>query len=120
MRIAVSAQGKDLQSLVDPRFGRTAYFIIYDTDTQAVEVISNSENVEAAQGAGVQAAQLVARQKIQLVVSGNMGPKAFQALQAAGIKIVTWDKGTVREAVDLIQSGQYQALDEANVRGHWR
>jgi len=120
MKIAISAQGPDLNSRVDPRFGRAAYFIIFDMDSDTFKVVENGGAVEAVQGAGVQTAQLVARQSVDMVISGNMGPKAFGALQAAGLKIVTWDAGTVAEAVELIRSGRYQALGEANVRGHWR
>jgi predicted Fe-Mo cluster-binding NifX family protein len=120
MRIAISAQGPDMSSRVDPRFGRAAWFIVYDTDTSTFEVLENSESAGATQGAGIQTAQLVAHQSVDLVVSGNMGPKAFEALRAAGIKMVAWDNGTVAEAVELIRSGHFQALGTANARGHWR
>ena len=120
MKIAVSAKGPDLSSHVDPRFGRAAYFIIYDTAGNAFEVLRNAENVAAAQGAGIQTAQLVANQSVDVVVSGNMGPKAFEALRAAGVRIVAWDRGTVAEAVELVRGGNFQTLDSANVQGHWR
>lgn len=120
MRIAISAQGKDLSSPVDPRFGRATSFVIYDTDKKSFEVISNENNAAAPQGAGIQAAQLVADRSVDMVVSGNMGPKAFSALQAAGVRMVAWSDGTVGEAVELIKSGKYELLDGANVGGHWK
>ncbi len=119
MKIAISAQGPDLNSPVDPRFGRAAYFIIYDTDSRGFEVLRNVENAGATQGAGIQAAQLVARQGVALVVSGHMGPKAFEALRVAGVKMVTRDGGTVAEAIEFIQSGKFEPLGDANVGGHW-
>lgn len=119
MKIAVSAQGPDLESRVDPRFGRAAYFIIYNTDTSGFVALPNAENAGAAQGAGIQAAQLVANQSVNIVVSGNMGPKAFEALRAAGVKMVAWDNGTVAEAIEVIRSGEFRALGDPNVRGHW-
>jgi len=120
MKVAVSAQGPDLNSPVDPRFGRAAYFIIYDTSSNGFDVLRNEENAGAAQGAGIQAAQLVARQSVDLVVSGNMGPKAFEALRVAGVKMVTWDAGTVAEAIEFIKSGKFEPLGDANVGGHWQ
>jgi predicted Fe-Mo cluster-binding NifX family protein len=120
MKIAISSQGPELDSRVDPRFGRAEYFIIYDTDRRDFVVLQNTGNATAGQGAGVQTAQLVARESVSLVVSGNMGPKAFEALRSAGIQVVAWNDGTIAEAVELIRSGQFDPLDGANVRGHWR
>ena len=120
MKVAVSAQGPGLESQVDPRFGRAAYFVIYDTANQNFESFSNAVNSSAAHGAGIQTAQWVAQQSVGVVVSGNMGPKAFQALNAAGIKMIAWDKGTVEEAIELVRKGELQPLDAANARGHGR
>jgi predicted Fe-Mo cluster-binding NifX family protein len=120
MKIAVSAQEPDLNSRVDPRFGRAAYFIVFDTTTDTFEVLRNAENAAAMQGAGIQTAQFVARQSVDVIVSGNMGPKAFEAMRASGVQIVAWDKGTVAEAVELVRSGKFRALNAANVRGHWQ
>jgi predicted Fe-Mo cluster-binding NifX family protein len=120
MRIAVSCQGPDLASVVDPRFGRAAHFIVYDTDSESCYTVNNSDNAGAAQGAGIQAAQVLAQRSVDVVVSGNMGPKAFEALRAAGIQMIAWDKGTVSEAIELVRNGQLQPLDSANARGHWR
>ena len=120
MRIAISAQGPDLTSPVDPRFGRASHFIVYDTDSASFEVLSNTGNAAAAQGAGIQAAQMVADKSVDLVVSGNMGPKAYEALKVAGVKMVAWSDGTVNEAIEMIQGGKYEVLDSANVGGHWQ
>ncbi len=120
MKIAVSSQGPELSSLIDPRFGRAAYFVIYDLDSGNFRAIENLENAGAMQGAGVQSAQVVAREGVDFVVSGNMGPKAFEALNAAGVQIVTFGSGTVAEAVEYIQTGKFKALNRPNVQGHWR
>jgi predicted Fe-Mo cluster-binding NifX family protein len=119
MIIAVSSQGKELTSRVDPRFGRAPYFIIYDTDNDSFKAIENTQNLQAAQGAGIQSAQNVAREKVQLVISGNLGPKAFNTLTEAGIKTALWAEGTVAEAVDLAKSNKLKINDRANVEGHW-
>ncbi len=119
MRIAISSEGQDLSAKVDPRFGRAKYFIVYDTATESFEVVSNDQNLNAAQGAGIQAAQNVARMEIDLVVSGNFGPKAFRALSVAGIKAASWSEGTVSQAVELARNNQLKVSDAANVSGHW-
>jgi predicted Fe-Mo cluster-binding NifX family protein len=119
MRIAVASQGAELGSKVDPRFGRAAYFVIYDTESEEIEAVANEQNVFAEQGAGVQAAQTVASRNVDLVVAGNFGPKAFKALTAAGAKVALWTDGTVREAVELAHNNMLAVSNEANVEGHW-
>ena len=119
MKIAISSDGKDLQSNVDQRFGRAAYFIIYDTDTDQYDVVENTQNLQAAQGAGIQAAQNVVRQKVQLVISGNFGPKAFATLNAAGIKMAFRSSGNIRVAIDAARGGEIEYAKDANVEGHW-
>lgn len=119
MRIAVSSQGREATSPIDPHFGRAAYFIVYDSESDRIDAISNAGNAQAMQGAGIQAAQAVAKQQVDLVVSGNIGPKAFSALKSAGIRIATWHDGTVEEAIRLVLEQKLQEVDQPNVRGHW-
>lgn len=119
MRIAISSQGRDLGSKVDQRFGRTSYFLIFDTDDESLEVVNNDQNVNAAQGAGVQAAENIVRKNVDIVVAGNFGPKAFRALEAAGIKVALWANGTVSQAIELARNNKLELCDKANVEGHW-
>jgi predicted Fe-Mo cluster-binding NifX family protein len=119
MKIAVSSQGTDLTSPVDPRFGRAQYFLVFDTSDESFEVINNDQNVNAAQGAGIQAAENVARSNPDIVVAGNFGPKAFRALKAAGIKVALWADGSVAEAIELVRQNKLEIADQANVAGHW-
>lgn len=119
MKVAVSCTGKDLDSQVDPRFGRAASFLLVDTETLAFEVVSNSQNLQAAQGAGVQAASLIARRKPAAVLTGHCGPKAFQVLQAAGIPVYVGISGTVKEAVARFKKGEFTPSSSPNVEGHW-
>ena len=119
MIIAISSDGKDLDSNVDPRFGRAKYFIIYDTVTDNYNIIDNVQNFQAAQGAGIQSAQNVANQNVELVISGNLGPKAHTTLQAAGIKMALWSQGTIKEAIELAKSDKLEYTKGANVEGHW-
>jgi predicted Fe-Mo cluster-binding NifX family protein len=98
-KICVTAQGTDINSEVDPRFGRAPYFLIMDPDTMDFEALPN-DNKDAAHGAGIQAAQLVAGKNVSTVLTGQCGPKALQVLQAAGIQLVQGVSGKVKEAVE--------------------
>lgn len=119
MKIAVTASGNTLDSPVDPRFGRAAFFTVVDADTGAFEVHDNAQNLNAAQGAGIQAAETVSRLGAEVVITGHCGPKAFRALRAANIQIVVGANGTVREAVERFKKGELKAAGTPDVEGHW-
>ena len=119
MRIAISSQGTDLISKVDPRFGRAAYFLVFDTNDESLEVVNNDQNVNATHGAGIQAAENVTGRNVDIVVSGDFGPKAFQALQTAGVKTAIWSDGTVSEAIELARNDQLEICEKASTGGHW-
>jgi len=101
MKICVSSTADSLDAPVDPRFGRCPYFIIVDSDTMQFEVIPNAAS-GAMGGAGIQATQIIVSKGVKVVITGNVGPNAFQALSAAGIKIITGAYGTVREVIEKI------------------
>jgi predicted Fe-Mo cluster-binding NifX family protein len=109
LRIAVSATSESLDSQIDPRFGRCPYFVIVDSETMKFEAVPNTAS-GAMSGAGIQAAQIVAGRGVKVVVTGNVGPNAFQALSSTGINIITGVFGTVREAVEKFKSGQLQKI----------
>jgi predicted Fe-Mo cluster-binding NifX family protein len=119
MKIAVTSKGKDLDSEVDPRFGRAAYILIVDSSTLGVEVVDNAENVNAFKGAGIQAATRVSDNGAEVLLTGFCGPNAFKTLNAAKIKVANDAKGTVREMVSAFNEGKIAFADSANVEGHW-
>ena len=119
MKIVVTSRGADLESRIDPRFGRAACFLLVDTASGAHEVVDNAQNLNAVQGAGVQAGQTVAGTGADAVVTGNVGPKAFRVLSAAGIKVYLTDECLVKEAVSRFIAGELTEQDTANVEGHW-
>jgi predicted Fe-Mo cluster-binding NifX family protein len=98
-KICVTAQGTEIDSDVDPRFGRAPYFLIMDPDTLDFEALPNTHK-DAAHGAGIQAAQLVAGKNVSAVLTGQCGPKAQQVLEAAGIQLVQGVTGSVKTAVE--------------------
>lgn len=108
-----------MDSAVDPRFGRAKNLILYDMDTAAFEVVGNEQNLQAAQGAGIQAAQSVANTGAEAVITGHCGPKAFRTLTAADIAVYCDAQGTVAEAVEAYKNGKLVRADQADVEGHW-
>ena len=118
MKIAVAASGNTLDAQVDPRFGRCAWFVIVDSETMQFEAVQNP-GAMAGGGAGIEAAQLVASRGAQAVVAGNMGPNAHQALTAAGIQILPFMGGAVRQAVEAVKAGKLTAATAPTVPLHF-
>jgi len=118
LKVAVSATGASLDAAVDPRFGRCAYFVIVDTDTMKFEAFQNPSQY-ASGGAGIQAAQTIASKGAKTVLTGNVGPNAYQALSAAGIQIVTGVYGTVREAVTKFKTGELRSTTSPTAPIHY-
>jgi len=117
-RIAVSSEGPSLDDRVDPRFGRAAGFVIVDLDSMESRYIDNGQSQVMAQGAGIQAAELIAQAGVSCLLTGYVGPKAFQALAAAGIKIGSNLEGlTVRQAVERFKSGRVEMAQAPNRGG---
>jgi predicted Fe-Mo cluster-binding NifX family protein len=116
MKIIITAKGDDLEAAVDPR---AACFLLFDTRTRELQSIDNRQSLDAAQGAGVQAAQTVSGLGAEALLTGHCGPKAFRALQAAGVQIYTGASGTVGEAIAAFEEGRLQAAAAADVDGHW-
>lgn len=119
MKVAVTSQGPDGDCQVDPRFGRAKYFIVLDTDGEEVFTLDNGQNLNALQGAGIQAAQNVIDVGVEAVITGSVGPKAFAALQAGGVEVYTGATGLVKEVIEQFKAGQLRRAGRADVEGHW-
>jgi len=119
MKIAITAKGTDIDSQVDPRFGRAAYIQVVDLDNENVDVIDNAENANAFKGAGIQAAVSVSDSGAEVLLTGYCGPNAFKTLDAAGVKVANDVSGTVGEAVEAFKGGKVEFAEAANVDGHW-
>lgn len=100
--IAVSAKGPDFDAEIDPHFGRAPYFLFVDPATGAVEAVANAQ-AGAAHGAGIQSAQLVAARRTSVLLTGQVGPNATRVLEAAGVRVIGIDGGTVREALEALE-----------------
>ena len=119
MKIALTISEKSENSTVDSRFGRAPYFLIFDDETGEKKIIDNSQNLNAMQGAGIQAAQNLLKENPDVLITGNVGPKAFKLLSSK-VKIYTGAAGLkVDEAIEKFKKGELQEAKEANVPGHW-
>jgi predicted Fe-Mo cluster-binding NifX family protein len=119
MKIAFTTSGNDLNAPLDSRFGRAPKFLIYDLEAKTFEIIDNEQNLNAAQGAGIQSAQNIARLGVKALVTGHCGPKAFRVLEAAGIKIYNTSAAAVKEALELYIAGKLAEATSSDVEGHW-
>lgn len=119
MKIAVTTTGNTLESTMDMRFGRAKKFVIYDSDNQNFQVFDNTQNLNAAQGAGIQAAQNVVTAGAQAVITGHVGPKAFAVLNQANVPVYNTSASTVIEALEKFAKKELTPAGGADVEGHW-
>ncbi|MFH1687929.1 MAG: NifB/NifX family molybdenum-iron cluster-binding protein [bacterium] len=110
MRIAVASKGRELSSKIEPRFGRSEYFVIHDTERNSVEVIDNRATAQLPSGAGVAAAEAVVNKGVDYVISQNFGPKALQVFKAAGVQAAVISDVTVAEAIELAKRRQLNLI----------
>lgn len=116
--ICVTSSGNTLESMVDPRFGRCLYFIFVDPGSMKFEAVENP-NLTVLGGAGIQSAQMVVEKGVEAVITGNVGPNAYQVLQAGGVKVITGIGGTVKEAVENYRKGIFQPSSGPTVPLHF-
>ncbi|MCF8094336.1 MAG: NifB/NifX family molybdenum-iron cluster-binding protein [Desulfobacteraceae bacterium] len=119
MKVAVSSNGKTLDSEIDTRFGRAACFLLVDLNSMSCEAVENKQNLKAAQGAGIQAAKTVVDHGAGAVITGNCGPKAYAVLQQAGISVITGASGQAKDALEKYKQGELSPAEGPNVNGHW-
>ncbi len=118
MKLIVTATAPNFEAPVDPRFGRGAYFIVVDTDTMQWQAHQN-QAVNAAGGAGSQAAQFVAQQGVEAVISGDFGPNAYIALAAGEVRMYLFGTSqTVSEAVANCVAGKLPEVHAPTGAGH--
>lgn len=113
MKIAITSHGEDRHAAVDSRFGRADYFILYDQEQDTWDCVPNTQNLEAAHGAGIQAGQSLAKTGASVLITGHVGPKAFKVLDAAQIKMYSLGdrNGSVAEALAAFLAGELTIID---------
>jgi predicted Fe-Mo cluster-binding NifX family protein len=117
MRIAVTANGVDLDAPASLVFGRCSTYIMVDTETMQYEAVANPA-VSAGGGAGVQAAQFVVESGAQAVVTANVGPNAYDVFRASRVPVYLFKGGTVHQAVVAFRRGELPSTEDATVSAH--
>ena len=118
MKIAVSSTGNTMDSQLDPRFGRCAYYLVVDSDDMHFEVYPN-ESAAMGGGAGIQASQFLASKGVEVVITGNCGPNAVDTLLAAGIELFTGEQGTIRDVLKKYATGNLKPSNKPTVDSHF-
>ena len=103
MKIAITSNGNSLDAILDSRFGRCSYFVIYDTDNKSIEFIPNP-NKESIEGAGPAAVQLVASRGVKKVVSGEFGAKVKDLFDSLKIQLILLHESDkkIREIIETL------------------
>ncbi len=119
MKLCITCAGKDKEAAIDTAFGRAPYFFIIDTNTNSEEIVANSA-VDQDHGAGIAAAQLLADRGVDAVLTGQVGPNTFAALQAAGIKLFVGASSgdTVNQALAKFKTDHYQEANNPSTAPH--
>ena len=114
MKVCLSSTGDNLEAQVDMRFGRCRYFLFVDTDTMEVEALDNA-NIASAGGAGIRSAQVVVDKEAKALITGNVGPNAFEVLSAAGIKVYSGFSGPIKDALGKLKDGELNETSSPDV-----
>jgi predicted Fe-Mo cluster-binding NifX family protein len=119
MKIAITSVDGTMEGMIDERFGRARMFVLYDLDTGNSEAVGNGQQMNLAQGAGIQTAQNVVNLGAKTVISGHVGPKAFGVLRTGGVEVFTASNMTAADALSRYREGSLSKLTGADVQGHW-
>jgi len=114
MKLALTAQGTELTSTMDPRFGRAKCFILIDTESGEMLAVDNTVNLNASQGAGIQSGRRVIELGAEAVITGRIGPKALATCRAGGVNVFTGATGTVSQAVEQFEAGDLDLTESPN------
>jgi predicted Fe-Mo cluster-binding NifX family protein len=119
MRIAIAASQSTKKGIVESRFGRAAWFMVYDGNLKSWDSIENKVNLESSQGAGIQTAELLVKNGVDVVIAGHCGPKAFHVLQEAGIRLFANVTGNIEDALEAFLENRLAVTESANATPHW-
>lgn len=117
MKIAISATGKDKDSLLDMRFGRCEYFQIHDTESGEVKIIEN-EGLNSSGGAGIAASNQLLDEKVEVIITGNLGPNAFGIIEKAGIKAYMCGNIAIDSVLEKYNNGELREIKVSGPAHH--
>lgn len=119
MRVAITSQGSDMTSAVDQRFGRARFFVVVDTGSERFSAHDNSQNLDAVQGAGIQATEDVMNKGVDSVITGRVGSRAFTTLRAGDVEVFIGATGSVENALEQFSADQLQRANEPRAEKCW-
>lgn len=114
MKVAISATGKTIDNLLDMRFGRCEYFQIHDTENGEVKFIKNKGQLSGG-GAGIAAAQQLIDEKVDVIITGSLGPNAYEIIEKAEIKAYKCGNISISSVLDKYNKGELSELKEAGL-----
>ena len=117
MKIAISATSQNKESFLDRRFGRCDYFLIFNTETGEYEAVSNN-GVSSGGGAGIAAASQIIEENVSVLITGNLGPNAFELIEKAGIRAYSCEELPVFRAIEIFQKDQLSEINTAGNANH--
>lgn len=112
MKIAISAIGSSMDSMLDVRFGRCRYFQIHDTDSGEVKVIENAAQFSGG-GAGIAAAQQLIDEKVDVIITGSLGPNAFELIEKSGIKAYKSESLSISVVLEKFKNSELEEIKSA-------
>ena len=119
MKICITSVGSNLDSPIDPRFGRAQYFLLLDKKGNLEKALPNP-GVGAMRGAGIAAAQQIVNQGVEVLITGNIGPNAFGALIAGRIKVFLGSPGiSAKEVFKAWKENKLSQVQGPSVPGHF-
>lgn len=110
MKIVITSYGQSMNDLLDPRFGRCSYFLLYDSETKTMKAVENKGQFSGG-GAGIAAAQQIIDEGAQVVITGNMGPNAFDLMESSEIKVYRGNPVACQECVKMFLNGELEMID---------
>ncbi|MBN2879434.1 MAG: NifB/NifX family molybdenum-iron cluster-binding protein [Clostridia bacterium] len=119
MKIVIPTNGDSLESDISKSFGRAQSFIIADAFTFKYELVENTQNMDSAQGAGIQSAQTAVQAGGDILITLNCGPKAYRVLTEAGVRIYLGIDGSAKENIEAYNNGSLEEMKDANQESHW-
>lgn len=117
MKIAIPTDDKTIDSTVCPSFGRTPFFLIYDTDSKESFFLDNSAAASQG-GAGIKAAQTIVDQKADVLLTPRCGQNAADVINAANIKIYKTTDASIKATIDSFTDGKLSLLEEIHAGFH--
>lgn len=117
MKIGLSSKGKDLGSILDLRFGRCSYFLIYDMERDSFKVIEN-KGLKSEVGAGIAAVQQLIDEGVDIIITGKLGPNAFNIVEKSNIEALKGENIPIKSIIEKYKKGELSKLKEAGPAHH--